>query len=279
MDVLTVGSLSPLKDGISVPMTKTKKDVSHSGSNPKPSIGPEQSSTCLALVQTCRQIHHESSLLFYAINTVYLSSPEDVLMFLRHLGPVRCGELRSLHLEDLIIQAPIFSQEDLDRFYSQRLYSEDVLADFKTWRTEETHPDARKAVQLLNKRGNIRKIYLTMRPSETLAHIQFCTRVPGCENSEIEFASPTRWSVRIASTSGGVRSWFMTFLEGEIDKSVDEKPYHAYWGGDEKYRVEVDVLPALPKGRFASLESNCSGDGEIEDGGGVDTAMEGLNLS
>lgn len=278
-DILKVGSLSPLKDGISVPMTKVKHDLSGLGSKPKLSIGPEKSSSCLALLQTCRQIYHESSLLFYAINTVYLSSPEDMLMFLRHLGPVRCGELRSLHLENLIIQAPVFSQRDLDQFYSQRTYPEDVIARFKTLRTEKTHPDAKKAVQLLNKRGNIRKIYLTMRPSETLEYINFFTKVPGCEYSEIEFASPTRWSVRVSSTSGRIRPWFLTFLEGEIKKSVHEKPYYAYWGGLEKYRVEVDILPALPKGRSASMEYSCSGDGEIEDGSGVDTAMKDLNLS
>ena len=277
-NVLTVGSLSPLKDGISVQMTKTKNDVSHSGSKSKLSIGPEKSSSCLALLQTCRQIYHESSLLFYAINTVYLSSPEDMLMFLRNLGPVRCGELRSLHLEDLIVQAPVFSQRDLDHFCSRLLYSEDVLARFKTWRREAIHPDATKAVQLLNKRDNIQKIYLNMRPSETLEYIKLCTQVPGFRHSEVVFASPTRWSMRVSSTSGRVRPWFLTFLEGEIKKPVHEKPYYAYWGGIEKYRVEVDILPALPKRRSASMEYNCSGDGEIEDGSGVDTAMKGLNL-
>ena len=278
VDVLTVGSLSPLKDGISVPMTKVKHDLSGLGSNPKLSTGPEKSSTCLALLQTCRQIYHESSLLFYAINTVYLSNPEDMLIFLRHLGPVRCDELRSLHLEDLIIQVPFFSQRDLDTLGSEQLFRSEDVARFKTWRKEAIHPDANKAVQLLNKRGNIQKIYLNMRPSETLEYIKLCTQVPGFRHSEIVFASPTRWSMRVSTASGWIRPWFLTFLEGEINKQVHEKPYCAYWGGVEKYRVEVDILPALPKGRSASMEYNCSRDGEIEDGSGVDTAMKDLNV-
>lgn len=279
VDVLTVGCLSPLKDGISVPMTKIKHDPSQRGSESKLSIGPEKSSSCLALLQTCRQIYHESSLLFYAINTVHISGPQDMLLFLSHLGPVRCGELRSLHLEDVIVLEPAFSKKSLDELYSQRRYSEEVLANLSTWRTEEIHPDAKKAVRLLNRRGNIRKIFLDIRPSETLEYIKLCTRVPGFEHSEIVFASPTRWSVMAPSTTWKTRSWFGTFLEGEIDRPLHEKRYHAYWGGNEKYRVEVDILPALPKARFVSMEHDRSVNGEIEYGSSVKTAMEGLSLS
>ena len=275
--VLTVGSLSPLNDGISVLMTKAKHEFSQRGSKSM-LIGPEKASSCLALLQTCRQIYHESLLLFYAINTIYLSNPEDMLSFLRHLGPVRCSELRSLHLGDVLIQVPVFSQTDLDEFLSRRLYSEDVLARLRTWRTSVLHPDAKKAVQLLNKRGNIRKIYLDVRPSETYEFIKLCTQVPGMEHSEVVFGSPTRWSVMVSSTPR-LESWFMTFMDGEMDKPLHEKRYYAYWGGDERYRVEVDIVPALPKARFAGRECDRSGDSEIQDGSNVDMAMEGLSLS
>lgn len=92
-----------------------------------------------------------------------------------------------------MIQAPMFSQRDLDRFISRRLYSEDELSRLKALRKEVVHPDAKNAIQLLNKQGNIRKIYLEVRPSEALEYIKFCTQVPGLEHSEIAFASPNRW--------------------------------------------------------------------------------------
>ena len=199
-----------------------------------------------------------------------------MLSFLRHLGPVRCDEVRSLHLEDVLVQAPLFCQSTLDRLRSQRTYSEDVLARFATSCRNTIHPDTERAVQLLNKSGNIRKIYLNMRPSETLEYIKLCTHVNGFKNSEIIFESPNHWSVMPPSTNWETRSWYTKFLGDMVGKQSHDKRYYAYWLGDEKYRVEVDVFPALPQGRSSSTEYDC-----LVDGGGssMDTAMEGLNLS
>lgn len=251
-DVLTVGSLSPLKGAISVPMTRINHDISQRGSKPKLNIGPAGPASCLALLQTCHQIYHESSLLFYAINTFHLSNPQDMLSFLRHLGPLRCGQLRSLHLEDILVQAPVFGPEYLDQFRSQRLFSEDILTSFSSLRRDVIHPDAMNAVQLLNKRGNLRKIYIDMRPPQALQYIKLCTEVPGFNNREIVFASPSRWTVMVPST-WKTQSWFFTFLADAVKKSLCDTTYYAYWGGDEKYRVEVDILPVLSEGRLESL--------------------------
>ena len=83
----------------------------------------------------------------------------------------------------------------------------------------------------------------------------------------------------VPSTTWGPRSWFRTFVNGLIGKPLDEMQYRAYWDGDENYRVEVDIIPSLPKARFASRECDRSGDSETQGGGSVDTAMEGLSLS
>ncbi|CAD6588057.1 MAG: hypothetical protein ASARMPREDX12_003142 [Alectoria sarmentosa] len=250
-DVLKVGSLSPLKGAISVPMTRIKHDISQRGSKLKLNIGPAGPASCLALLQTCHQIYHESSLLFYAINTFYFSNPQDMLLFLRHLGPVRCEQLRSLHLEDVLVQEPVFGPKYLDQFRSQRLYSEAILARFSSLRRDVIHPDAMNAVQLLNKSGNLRKIYMDMRPPQTLQYIKLCTELPGFNNREIVFASPSRWSVMVPST-WETKSWFVTFLADATKKSLCDQTYCAYWGGDEKYRVEVDILPALSEARLGS---------------------------
>ena len=190
-----------------------------------------------------------------------------MLSFLRHLGKERCGELRSLHLEDMLVQVPQYSQEILDGLRSEHGYPEHTLTYLASLRCDEIHQDARKAVQLLNKRGNLRKIYLNMRPSQTLEYINLCTQVPGFINREIVFASPTRWSVMVPSTWETL-SWFLTFLKHMLETSQGDRSYYAYWGGEEKYRVEVDIVPVLPEV-----------DSESGDGGGVDTAMESLNLS
>ena len=249
--MLKVGSLSPLKGAISVPMTRIKHDISQRGSKLKLNIGPAGPASCLALLQTCHQIYHESSLLFYAINTFYFSNPQDMLLFLRHLGPVRCEQLRSLHLEDVLVQEPVFGPKYLDQFRSQRLYSEAILARFSSLRRDVIHPDAMNAVQLLNKSGNLRKIYMDMRPPQTLQYIKLCTELPGFNNREIVFASPSRWSVMVPST-WETKSWFVTFLADATKKSLCDQTYCAYWGGDEKYRVEVDILPALSEARLGS---------------------------
>ena len=164
--VLTVGSLSPLKYGISVPMAKPQR-VPH----PQLTRCPARPASCLALLQTCRQIHRESSLLFYAINTLYLSNPQDMLSFLRHLGPTRIGEIRSLHLEDVFVQMPMWRQGQLDTLRSQGLVSEDILASFASERGDMMNPDAENAIKQLNKCGKLRKMYLDMRPSQTLAYV------------------------------------------------------------------------------------------------------------
>ena len=88
-DVLTVGSLSLLKDGISVPVAKGQHV-----SQPQLPGCPAGPASCLALYQTCKQIYRESSLLFYQINTFYFSNPQNMLLFLRNIGPTRCGELQ-----------------------------------------------------------------------------------------------------------------------------------------------------------------------------------------
>lgn len=274
-DVLTVGSLSPLKDGISVPMIKPQ----HS---PQPQLPgcPAGPASCLALLQTCRQIYHETSLLFYTLNKIHLSKPQDMLSFLCHLRTERCGKLRCLHLEDMLVPVLRWSQNYLDYLRSQHDLPEHTLVQRASLRSDQMHPDAEKAVQLLNKHGNLRKLYLDMRPSQALEYIKLCTQVPGFKNREIVFASPTRWSVMVPST--WEVSWFDTFLENSVKDPLRNKTYYAYWGGNEKYRVEVDILPELPERRTnddASLDYDRSMDGEVGDGSGVSTAIESLSLS
>lgn len=269
-DVLTVGSIyPPLKDGISVPMIRTKRDCSDRGSGTNLSVGPAKPASCLALLQTCRQIYHETSLLFYAMNTMYISDPQEMLSLLRRLGPVRCDELRSLHLEDVLVPTPMFNPRYIDQLRSQRLVSEDTVARFSSRREDRTHPDVKKAIQLLNKRGNLRKIYLDMRPSQALEYIKLCTQIPGFKYREIAFESPARWSVLVPSTKWETKSWFRTFLDDNTEGRTSSSrhvlyPYLPYWRGDEKYRVEVDIR---------------SVDSRTQDSSGVDTAMGGLSLS
>ncbi len=301
-DVLTVGAISPLKHGISVPMikaeqdssdrssvtklitplkggisvpkTKTKQHSSAHGPETKASIGPARPASCLALLQTCRQVYLESSLLFYKLNTIYLSNPQDMLSFLRHLGPLRWDELRSLHFEDLLTPQLIFSQQDLNRFRSQGTYTETVLANFATRRRDTLHPDAEKAVKLLNKRGNIQRIYLDMRPSQTFQYIRLCMQIPGLQSSEIVFASPTRWTMVVQPHVWMEDTWFITtFLESLSKGSYRDMPFYAYWGGDEKYRVQVDIVRASSKGGTHRGNSGTGGNGSVH------AAMEDLSLS
>ena len=74
-------------------MTRPKLDYPERGIETKPSVGPASPASCLALLQTCRQIYQESSLPFYSINTMHFSDPHELLRFLHHLGPVRCKEI------------------------------------------------------------------------------------------------------------------------------------------------------------------------------------------
>ena len=306
-DVLTVGAISPLKYGISVPMIKAKQDLSDRGSVTKlitplkddilvpktkvkqrspalgseneASIGPARPSSCLALLQTCRQIYLESSMLFYTLNTLYLSNPQDMLSFLRHLRPLRCNELGSLHLEDLLVSEPMFSQQRLNWIRSQGIFTEDMLALFDTERRDKIHTNANKAVKLLNKRGKIQKIYLEMRPSQTLEYIRLLVQIPGLQNSEIVFASPTRWAMVVQPPVWQKQRWFLTFVEAISKGSARDMPYYAYWGGNEKYRVQVDILRTSPEGRAGSTNHDRSENGGTRGNSSVHAAMEGLRFS
>ena len=247
-DVLTVGTLSPLKDGIFVPMVKSRSQVTGSPAGP---------ASCLALLQTCRQIYHETSCLFYTLNTLHFSKPQDLLSFLRHLGTERCGELVSLHLDEMVVQVPRYTRTDLGIFRSLG-ENEVTLAYIASLRCDEIHEDVKEAGQLLNKRGNVRKLYLDMRPSQALKYILFCAKLPYFRNREIKFASPARWSVVDPSTSSR-RSCFDTFLKQVKETPLQDMPFYPYWRGNEKYRVEVDILPVLREPQREDTASTRSG--------------------
>ena len=273
-DVLTVGSLTPLKDGISVSMAKPRNSP-----QPQSTAYPAGPASCLAILQTCRQIYNETAHLFYTRNTLHLNKPQDLLSFLRQIGTEQCGELRSLHLEDMLVPTPIYSQGYLDFLRSELDYTDDRLARISSLRIDKAHPDARIAVQLLNKRSNLRKIYLNLRPSEALQYIELCTRIIGFKHRQITFASPTHWSMMAPCPR--TRHWWRTFLVNTRKNPSQAGDYRAYWEGDEKYRVEVDILPTLPEKAAegsACLRHNHSVDCENGDGNSVDTAMEGLSL-
>ena len=238
--VLTVES--PLKDGISVPVTRHKLDCPERGIGTKPSIRPARPASCLALLQTCRQIYQDSSVLFYSNNTMHFSDPHELLRFLHHLGPLRCNEIRSLHLED---------------FFKRRNVA---------WC---------KAMHLLNKTGKIRKIYLDMNPDYATDYVELCAQIPGLTSCEIAFESPTRWSVMPSSSKGGTTPCLISYLRNFVRESPGNIPLYANWLGNNKHRVEVDIHRALPEGRLQSTEMN----DRIEGGRSVDTAIKDLALS
>ena len=247
-DVLTVGTLSPLKDGISVPMVKSRSQVTESPAGP---------ASCLALLQTCRQIYHETSCLFYTLNTLHFSKPQDLLSFLRNLGTERCGELMSLHLDDMTEQMPRYIRNNLELFRSLG-ESEISLTWMASLLYDEIHEDFKEAMQLLNKRGNLRKIYLDMRRTQALKYIAFFAKLPFIRNREIKFASPARWFVVDPSTSRRM-SCLETFLRQARRTPLQDMPYYPYWSGNEKYRVELDILPPLPEPQRGDTASTGSG--------------------
>ena len=218
---------------------------------------PAGPASCLALLQTCRQIYHETSCLFYTLNTLHFSNPQDLLSFLRHLGTERCGELISLHLDGMTVQMPRYIRNNLEHFRALG-ESEDALTWMASLLYDEIHEDVKEAVQLLNKRGNLRKIYLDLRPTQVLKYILFFAKLPFIRKREIKFASPTRWSVVDPSTSRR-RSCIETFLKQAIRTPLQELPYYPYWRGNEKYRVELDILPVLPESQRGDTASTRSG--------------------
>ena len=227
---------------------------------------PAGPASCLALLQTCRQIYHETSCLFYTLNTLHFSKPQDLLSFLRHLGTERCGELMSLHLDEMTEQVPTYIRNNLE-FFRSLGESEISLTWMASLLYDEIREDVKKAMKLLNKRGNLRKIYLEMRPSQALRYIAFFANLPFFRNREIKFASPARWFVVDSSTS---RRWscIETFLEQASRTPLRDMPYFPYWSGDEKYRVELVILPVLPEPQRGDTASTSSGryvDDETDD--------------
>ena len=247
-DVLTVES--PLKDGISVTMTRPKLECPERGIETKPSMRQASPASCLALLQTCRQIYQESSLLFYSINTMHFSDPHELLRFLHHLGPVRCNEIQSLHLEH----------------FSPR----PILAGCK-----DSSPADQEAMRLLNKTGKIRKLYLDMGFVYNPNYVELCMQIPGLASCEIAFESLTRWSVRPPSSKWETCPWLLTHFCEFMREPRNFKLRNTYLLLNEKCRVEVDIHRALPEERLPSNETN----GRIQGSRSVDKAMEDLYLS
>ena len=276
--VLTVGCIPLLKDGISVPMVYKKQDVSEN----KLSIGLARPASCLALVQTCRQIYYESSLLFYSLNTFFISGPQTMLSSLQHLGPERCNSLQSLHLYDILEEAPI-RERSLDQLGNKWSLSKRALEMLANSRGI-VGPATKTALTLLNKSGKIQKIYLDIRPSQTLEYIKIITMIPGFEHRGIVFESPTRWSVTCPSPAWKKRKWLWMFAE-DMRKSNAAKEHagflpYEYLRGNDMYRVVVEIHQAPPEEEVASLDDDSSWEDFTDDEGSAGvSSMECPSIS
>ena len=133
------------------------------------------------------------------------SDPHELFLFLRHLGPVRCNELRSLHPEDFFLRRDLAGRKESSRL-------------------------EQKAMRLLNKTGKIRKIYLVICPDHTVGYVEYCAETPGLTSCEFAFESPTRGSVMPPSRKWEPRPWFLTYWR----KPLGNKPPHENWLGNKK---------------------------------------------
>ena len=265
-DVLTVRSTSSLKDGFSVRIKKTKAAAPRKHHDAD-TVGPAKPASCLALLLASRHIYLEAFPLFYALNTFFLSSPRKLRAFLRHIGPLRRNEIRSLHLENIIVPVPFFSANSLARFREYDDGDDDLYASMVASRMKVVHPDMKRALGRLNASGRFDTLHLFIRPSQALQCIGLCTRLPGCERSAIAFESPSRWVVMVPSRERSAREWFEDFVQEYVGDPGRVKPYAPSCDDDAKFRVEVDLWNAgVPRRRLV-------GGGGVGDDGHLGRAM------
>ena len=162
--------------------------------------------SCLAVLQTCRQIYLEAFPVFYASKSYYLANSQALATFFElgrysQRGPqlFRINTITSLCLKDLVVDKPKWSPRRID----------DLMSRFPTF--DRARLEAERIIELdlklfftdLDEMKSLRKICLCMRVGQERLYLRFLFRIRGLWRGVIELVDNFHWAIRSQSVSGG----------------------------------------------------------------------------
>ena len=203
-EVLTIEATA-VKGGLSVMMTKTPMVPRRGRNRGRPS--PSR----LALLQTCRQIFVESFPFFYAKNTLRFQNPRLFYEFLERVGPTRLRRIKSLYLQNLVIEIPFYTKSELDEYCTAAGHSERVRRIMENMRSHMIDPDMTHAARLMSSCTALRNIYLDIHPEGGFFYLLFFGSKCGYKDTGFRFdEGGTRWT---AYEYRGDRPWLSEFMK------------------------------------------------------------------
>ncbi|KAL9066653.1 MAG: hypothetical protein Q9161_007412 [Pseudevernia consocians] len=205
--------------------------------------------SCLAILQTCRQINRETYHIFYAKNTLHFTNAPDLFAFLIDIGQVRRAELTSLHLEGLVVDQPFWTRELLDNYCLMNNIGPVEREELEADRYLAIHPDMYEVTMLLNGSKNLSRLLFEIRACERLDYFIFLKEFLGREGGVVYLVDGSRWVVRWPCTyeDRGVA----LNVEAASDESA-EKEFAEKWSAykacyprrktEGLFRVVVDII-------------------------------------
>lgn len=161
--------------------------------------------SCLAVLQTCRQIYLEAFPIFYARKSYYLANSQEFATFLRFggylgVGPrlFRMDTITSLCLKDLIINRPAWTPQQTDAPMSRTLTL--IREELQAERTNVLDP--KLLIAGLKEMKSLRKICLCMRVGQEWEYLYFLFETRGLERGVIEFVDNFHWTIRSQNVLG-----------------------------------------------------------------------------
>ena len=200
--------------------------------------------SCLAALQTCRQVYREAFPVFYAGKSYYLANSQDLATFLDFddylgVGPrlFRSDTITSLCLKDLVTNKPKWEPEQVDYLVSH-LHS-GSREELEMERINDI--DCKHVFANLEKMKSLRKICLCIRVGEEWEYLQFLFSIKGLERGVINFLDKFHWSICSQSELGGdwklqysvFHGWF--FMRG---KDFDLLSFHDLCIQEQVLRID-----------------------------------------
>ena len=197
--------------------------------------------SCLAILQTCRQIYLEAFPIFYAGKSYFLANSQDLAIFVEFGGYLKIGPrlfrvdtITSLCLKDLVVNRPKWRPQQIDYLMSQiHTFNREEL---EAERTDEL--DSKLVLVDFGKMTSLRKICLCMRVGQEWQYLQFLFNIRGLRRGVIDFEDKFHWTLRSQNIVGD--DWNlqytafpnMFFLRGKDFEHLD---YH-------DVGIQADVL-------------------------------------
>ena len=160
--------------------------------------------SCLAILQTCRQVYLEAFPVFYANKSYYITNAQDLLMMLRRRAYLRVeprlfrlDTITSLCLRNFVFDKPRWSSENIDFLTSGHdgLNREILQAE----RTVEL--DSGLLFVNFQEMKSLRKICLCMLAGQEREYLKFLFNIKGFGRGVIDFMDDFHWSIRSQNVS------------------------------------------------------------------------------